>query len=248
MFLFVSPHLDDVALSCGGWVARLTAAGQAVTIATLCTADAPDDWPLSPAAQHEHRQWQLGDRPYQRRRIEDEQACRVLGAHPVHLGLLDAVYRHDENGAPLYSNNSFIGGDIHPFDRQAYYPHIEAALAPLLSAATQVYAPLAIGEHVDHVLVRLAVEALTPSDRLCYYEDFPYAEADETLKRADYFIARCIALTRHEIETRVRAIACYASQVRVMFGSAEAMSDRLHRYIARVGGERYWSKNWLRDQ
>lgn len=247
MFLFVSPHLDDVALSCGGWVARLTAAGQAVTIATLCTADAPDDRPLSPAAQREHRQWQLGDRPYRQRRIEDERACRVLGAQPVHLGLLDAVYRCDENGAPLYSDN-FIGGDVHPFDQRAYYPHIEAALAPLLAAATQVCGPLAIGGHVDHVLVRRAVEALTPSDRLCYYEDFPYAEAGEPLERADPLVARCIALTTHEIETRVRAIACYASQVRVMFGSAEAMSDRLRRYIARVGGERYWSKDRSKDR
>ncbi|MCS7055194.1 MAG: PIG-L family deacetylase [Thermoflexales bacterium] len=238
MILFVSPHLDDVALSCGGFVYRLASAGQPVTIATVCTADHPTDWPLSEAAQHEHRQWQLGDRPYQGRRAEDERACRVLGASPVHLNLLDAIYRRDACGAPLYTND-FIGGAVHPRDWEVQLPAAQAVLAPLVRAATRVFCPLAIGGHVDHVIVRRAVESLATIPALRYYEDFPYADRPEQFTPQGCASER-ITLTAHELDARIRAIACYGSQLSAVFGSPEAMPGRVRGYVSRVGGERYW--------
>ncbi|MFN4294766.1 MAG: PIG-L deacetylase family protein [Thermoflexales bacterium] len=239
MILFVSPHLDDVALSCGGLVYRLASAGQSVVIATVCTADRPADWPLSEAAQHEHRQWQLGDRPYQGRRAEDVRACRLLGATPVHLDLLDAIYRRDARGAPLYTDD-FIGGAVHPCDWQVQLPKVQAALAPLVQAATQVYGPLAIGGHVDHVVVRRAVESLAGRSAMRYYEDFPYADKFAQFDPPRGCAFERIALTAREVDARIRAIACYASQLSAVFGSAAAMPERVRGYVSRAGGERYW--------
>lgn len=239
MILFVSPHLDDVALSCGGLVYRLTSTGRPVTIATVCTADHPANRPLSEAARHEHRQWQLGDRPYQGRRAEDEQACRVLGANAAHLGLLDAIYRRDEKGAPLYTND-FIGGAVHPYDWQVQLPQVQAVLSPLIHTATQVYCPLAIGGHVDHVIVRHAVESLAGRPDIRYYEDFPYADKLDRFTPPDGWTCDEIALTTDEVNMRIRAIACYASQLFAVFGSAAAMPERVRSYVSRAGGERYW--------
>ena len=39
--LFISPHLDDVVLSCGGYIHRLTTSGEKVVIVTVITADVP---------------------------------------------------------------------------------------------------------------------------------------------------------------------------------------------------------------
>ncbi len=239
MILFVSPHLDDVALSCGGLVYRLTSADQSVTIATVCTADRPADWPLSEAARHEHQQWQLGDQPYQGRRAEDARACRLLGATPAHLDLLDAIYRQDAHGAPLYTND-FIGGAVHPYDWQAQLPQARTALAPLVQAATQVYCPLAIGGHVDHVIVRRAVESLAGRSAIRYYEDFPYADKLDQFNPPRGCAFEQIALTVREVDARIRAIACYGSQLSAVFGSAAAMPERVRGYVSRVGGERYW--------
>ncbi|MCS6849178.1 MAG: PIG-L family deacetylase [Anaerolineae bacterium] len=238
MILFVSPHLDDVALSCGGLVYRLTSAGRPVIIATVCTADHPADQPLSEAARHEHWQWQLGDRPYQGRRAEDERACQVLGATAAHLGLLDAIYRRNERGAPLYTND-FIGGAVHPHDWQVQLPEVQAALAPLIRTATRVYCPLAIGGHVDHVIVRRAVESLADASIIRYYEDFPYADKLDQFTPPEGCAFEKIELTAHEVDARIRAIACYASQLFAVFGSA-AMPERVRGYVSRVGGERYW--------
>ncbi len=239
MNLFISPHLDDAALSCGGLVYRLSSEGQPVIIASVCTADHPTDHPLSEAARHEHRQWQLGDQPYQHRRVEDEQACRVLGATATHLGLLDAIYRHDDAGAPLYAND-FIGSPVHPYDWQVHFPRVQEALAPLIQSATQIYCPLAIGGHVDHVIVRRAVESLAASPVIRYYEDFPYADKLDQFTPPTGLTFEQIILTPQELDARIRAIGCYASQLLAVFGSAAAMPDRVRSYVARAGGERYW--------
>ena len=45
--LFVSPHLDDVALSCGGYVRYLTRAGELVIVLTVFSADPPAGTALS---------------------------------------------------------------------------------------------------------------------------------------------------------------------------------------------------------
>lgn len=250
--VFVSPHLDDIALSCGGFVHRLASRGQRVVILTVCTADAPESWPLSAAAQHVHWEWQLGAGPYACRRAEDERACASLGAQAIHLGLLDAVYRLDEAGRPLYSRD-FIGVAPHPLDRRRHTPAVARALISALSAfpsTTRVFAPLAVGGHVDHSLVRSAIERAVPAARLRYYEDFPYASWDASRLVAAYGLAAKtrglrpsrVRLRPAEVDARVAAVGCYASQLFALFGRAQDMPNRVREYISCVQGERYWRR------
>ncbi|HQX76124.1 MAG TPA: PIG-L family deacetylase [Thermoflexales bacterium] len=249
MPIFLSPHLDDIALSCGGRVKRMTAQGREVVIATLCTADAPTNRPLSAAAQRVHKEWQLGDQPYAARRAEDQRACAALGAKAIHLNLLDAIYRFDEAGQPLYTDQ-FIGVQPHPYDVARQLPALKAALHAFLAARPRelVYAPMAVGGHVDHTLTRAAAEAVVPAARLRYYEDYPYAGWTSARMKPAYTLDKKSAglrphrlrLTEDEIAARVSAIACYASQMAALFGSAAAMPPAVRQYISSVKGERYW--------
>ncbi len=239
MVVFLSPHLDDVALSCGGLVHRLTTSGQRVAIVTICTADRPAEWPLSPTAHQLHQRWGLGEQPYVQRRAEDVQACRLLGAQHVHLGLLDAIYRLDDRGEPLYKDD-FIGGSVHPHDRQVFLPRVRASLAEWLGLAEQIFCPLAIGGHVDHVLVREAVESSCDSSKLRYYEDYPYAEHGVAPPAG--FVPEVVPLSDEDIQARLRAIACYASQWPVLFGTLDDAAARVSAYSRCVGGERYWRR------
>ncbi|MCS6774759.1 MAG: PIG-L family deacetylase [Anaerolineae bacterium] len=242
MILFIAPHLDDVALSCGGLVWQLTQRGIPVTIATVCTADPPVD-ELSEAALREHKHWGLGDQPYRVRRIEDQQACARLGAQPVHLGLLDAIYRRAPNGAPLYSD-TVIGVSVHPEDWQTQLSAIGAALVPLLHRHASVYCPLAIGGHVDHILTRAAVESALPQEaRLIYYEDFPYVVHLPALDEStlvEGLLPFTVWLDERATQARLEAIACYSSQLAAVFGDPSSAEAQVRRYLSQIGGERYW--------
>jgi LmbE family N-acetylglucosaminyl deacetylase len=244
MNLFISPHLDDVALSCGGFAHQLARSGERVVVATICTADTPHERELSEAANHVHQEWALGDdNPYRFRREEDFEACARLGADTVHLDLHDAVYRHAPDGSPLYIRD-FIGGQVREFDWRTHYFKIIVRLRPLVRGATRVFCPLALGGHVDHVLVRRAVESL--GVRVTYYEDYPYTQriekgemiGDESVFQ--YLQGEVTALTDEDIQARIESIACYRSQMFALFGDAKAMPKHVREHIVSIGGERFW--------
>ncbi len=251
MHYFLSPHLDDVALSCGGYVHQLVRRGEPVTVLSVCTADTPRSVTLSEAARHVHWEWQLGeDNPYAARRAEDRAACAALGAAAAHLDFHDAVYRHDAHGAPLYTRN-FIGGAVRDEDWRTVYFALAARLRADVPAQARVYCPLAIGGHVDHVLVRSAAELALPG-RLTYYEDYPYAQkigqgnaqvAAEVAALTRGLRARTVALAPDDVRARINAIGLYRSQQFALFERAETMPDKVRDYIATAGGERYYAVN-----
>ena len=104
--LFISPHLDDVALSCGGYVRHLTSAGELVSVLTVFTADPPAGTTLSWFARRNQSAWRLSDAPFAARRGEDAAAMQLLGAQYRHLDCLDAIYRRDFVGLYLYTERS----------------------------------------------------------------------------------------------------------------------------------------------
>src|SRR3954468_17801753 len=78
--IFLSPHYDDIALSCGGTAARLAAAGEKPEVA-LIFGDHPDPAaPLTSFAEQLHRQWKLdAAQVIASRRAEENAASGILG-------------------------------------------------------------------------------------------------------------------------------------------------------------------------
>lgn len=153
MLTVLSPHLDDAVLSVSG---ALRSAPDAVVV--TCFAGVPE--PGTPPSEWDQR---CGVRDVHAqllaRRAEDVAALRALGAgRPVHLDLLDAPYRQEalaEVGRRLLLE-----------------------LEELVPEQGRLLAPLGIGGHTDHVLVRaVAVElaAARPRLRLELFADQPYA-------------------------------------------------------------------------
>src|SRR5689334_12434287 len=77
--VYLSPHLDDAALSCGGMIHQQTQAGERVVVVTLC-AGGPPAGALSDFAQSLHTRWQTPVEAVAVRRAEDLAALKVLGA------------------------------------------------------------------------------------------------------------------------------------------------------------------------
>ena len=169
-WIYLSPHLDDAVLSCGGLIFEQSRQGLQTEIWTVFAGDAPDG-PLSPLALRCHADWGIPDvhELVAIRRDEDQAAAAIVGAEIAHFSLPDCIYRRDAQGVPLYPEEVFV--PLHPFD-QGLEADIAAVLAAELLPEDILVAPLAIGEHVDHRLARLAAEGL--GRPLRYYADIPY--------------------------------------------------------------------------
>jgi LmbE family N-acetylglucosaminyl deacetylase len=239
--LYLSPHLDDAALSCGGLIARQTRCGDEVIVLTLCAGSAPAS--LSDFARFQHARWLAGTDetdPMALRRREDEAACARLGARPLHLPFLDCIYRQDAEGHWLYPDEAALRGSPHPADDPVAW---QAALESWLEQLQPdfVYAPLAIGNHVDHQLTRqIADRWVTAGRPVLFYEDFPYSEAVTALwyslnRQPEWaWVRRLWRLEDAEVEAKVTALACYRSQVAVLFPN-DGLRPRVLAQLARTG-------------
>jgi LmbE family N-acetylglucosaminyl deacetylase len=75
-WIYLSPHLDDVVLSCGGLVWEQARQGERVEIWTICAGD-PPPIPLSSFAASLHERWQTNNKR-QSSAAEDKLACQRL--------------------------------------------------------------------------------------------------------------------------------------------------------------------------
>src|SRR4029450_9641251 len=90
--IYLSPHLDDAALSCGGAIARHSAAGARGLVVPICTASPRPEGPFRSFSEEMHRQWGLTAGEAVRARLhEDSLAMERLGADSLWVGMLDAI-------------------------------------------------------------------------------------------------------------------------------------------------------------
>ncbi len=252
--VFLSPHLDDAVLSCGGQIHGLAAAGKSVLVVTVAAADEPEPAErLSPLARSLHRAWKL-DRPPRgsrkgggeagvvaRRRAEDRAACEVLGADALHWDFPEAIYRADPaTGEPRYRDLRELFGPLAPNDRPNVLEVAERLAG--LPGHRELYVPLGVGGHVDHRIVRRAAEQRFGSS-LLYYEELPYSRRRRDVRkviRGAGWRGRVVAVSAAGLEAKVEAVAAYTSQIEPLFGGRLRMRYRVRRDVRRAGGERLW--------
>ncbi len=258
--VYLSPHLDDAVLSCGGAIRRQVAQGEPVQVITLITEDAPPGSALSPFAQRLHLDWGGHPRPFSLRRAEDLAALTLLGARVLHMDYLDAIYRVGADGAWIYTDGGLLFGQVRTGDPLACDGgrQLAAAFAGLLAPAfllgevKRVCAPLAVGHHVDHQIVHAAARTLLDwGYPVAFYEDYPYAgkpgATDLALEAAGATGWRTEAqpLDAGDLEAKVTALGYYRSQLSILFGGGEAMIGQVWAFAStraqEVGlAERIW--------
>lgn len=245
--LYLSPHLDDAALSCGGLIQHQTRRGDRVLVVTVCAGDPPPG-PLSAFAESLHTRWGVSARTALAvRRAEDLAALRVLGAAHRHLAVPDCIYRSDpDTGAALYASESALFGDVSPAEA-ALTARLAQEFEVLLGQETEpnVYVPLGIGRHVDHQLTRQAAERL--GRPLIYFEDYPYAARhleSAWIRLADGMAS---AISHFEIEdfaAYCQSVACYRSQVSTFWLGNAQMNLELNRFVGRLEAGRFGVRLW----
>jgi LmbE family N-acetylglucosaminyl deacetylase len=246
-WIYLSPHIDDVALSCGGLAWEQAQAGHRVEIWTLCAGDPPPG-DFSPFAQELHTRWQTGPEAAAARRMEDIASCAQLGATPRHFSLPDCVYRRAglDYGYPnlspppgehfLYPDREAIFGQLHPLEAELVR-QVGQHLAHQLPEDAQLVIPLSVGGHVDHRLARAAIEGI--SRPAWYYADYPYivqqpGSLDEWLPAGAQPVA--FRISAPALEAWCQAIAAHRSQISTFWPGLAAMRADIAAYCQRSSG------------
>jgi LmbE family N-acetylglucosaminyl deacetylase len=227
--IVLSPHLDDAALSCGALMMHAVQR-TSVTVVTLFTEGGERPYTLS-GRRYLH---QMGARSaqvlYQQRRTEDHAAWEPFGIRCVHAGLTDALFRRRvvPGTVPLRARMLPELAHVYPTYRMHVIAgHIAAAdagtlrdvcdvIQRLVGAGTGVLlAPLGVGGHVDHVLVRSAAEG--SGSPVVYYSDVPYNRRhpvhDAFIRRNGLVETRWSDLT----EAKAKLVRAYGTQVQALF-------------------------------
>jgi len=234
--IYLSPHLDDVVLSCSGQIFDRIACGESVLVVTLLAGNALE--PFSELAQSIHTASDF----IQKRRAEDYKALAYLGADVDHAEFQDAIYRrHPWSGRPLYPRRENLCRRLHRVDGKL----VNAVSMWLKQFETMnVVVPLAIGHHVDHQIVRLAAEKAL--SHVTYYEEYPYSAFPNALrkvKKPKGYSRQLIEITIDALAAKFTAVQAYDSQLMWLGGSQEKLRERLGSYHAQVGGEVVWLPN-----
>jgi LmbE family N-acetylglucosaminyl deacetylase len=235
--IYLSPHLDDAVFSCGGLMARQTAAGESVIVVTVCAGDPPPG-DLTPFAQELHARWKADRAPIEVRRSEDLAACERLCAGVIHFEIPDAVYRKASDNAALYPDEKSIFGVLHEFDTDLV-DQLTWKLSRNIPVDAALYCPLGYDGHVDHRLTRQAAENLNRPLR--YYPDLPYAARGGQIPDElglPKGVEQRILLVSEEIKAWTQASSCYQSQISTFWTDEKALQAELCDYHDRENGLR----------
>ena len=235
-WIYLSPHLDDAVLSAGGLIYDQAQSGIPVEIWTLMSGYPPEG-EFSQFAQLQHYMWgsPSAAAAVTARRQEDLKAAAIVGARPVHFDFLDCIYRRGTSGEWLYSD---ISVPLHEEDT-ALPDQIARALLERIQPDDIVVCQLAIGSHVDHLLVRQGAEK--SGLHLLYDIDIPYylssqAEIDPSLDGMEKSIH---SVTDAGLKGWQEAVLEYKSQL-PLFGeymyTPEKAAEAIRAYRDRWGG------------
>ncbi len=164
-----------------------------------------------------------------------------------------------------YTADDDIFGPVHPAEARLSLEIARALQAEIKTPAEQTlfYAPLSVGNHVDHQLGFLAATQLAKQGYpLLLYQDYPYAQRHpDDVNRAVQSCAQALSAPLHpqtsflsetHLSVKINAISAYASQLHVLFGGEQAMRQQVMAYARAVGkgqaAEQLWTTKRIQDQ
>jgi len=237
-YIFISPHLDDIALSCGGLVNHLANKKHDVLICTIFSGS-PQSFELSDFAQSLHKRWNLPLDAPKIRRKEDKLACKVLESKFMHFGIPDCIYRKDSNGDPIVKKEEDLYQQI-PASQLFLVNQIFRKFQKIINSDDIVVSPLAIGDHLDHRITKAAIQQFS-DHKMLFYEDYPYVmKSNNKHSNLPDFDPIYFHLDDENIRKWHTAISQYRSQISTFWKSENHMKNEIIDFFNKGGGSNLW--------
>ena len=251
-WVYLSPHFDDIALSCGGLVWQQSKGDEKVEIWTICAGEPPEQT-FTQFAESLHDRWETDQDAIAIRKREDHSSTALLGAQSKHFSIPDCIYRRDSLGNPLYASEAAIFSAIHPAEDELV-DHLAIELAKCLQHESElgtinIVSPMAIGRHVDHRLTRAAAEQLYKNQEgitLWYYADFPYVMkylVQLARLREPTWEAVTFELDDAAVRAWTSGFTAHATQLSTFWPDADTAQAAFDGYAQLMGGVRLWRQS-----
>lgn len=223
--LFISPHLDDVAFSCGGTLLCLVDAGWRVVVCTVFTASVPDPQGFALRCQTD-KGIASGVDYMALRRAEDEAYAVASGIQAIrHWNHREAPHRGYHSPAELFAGAT---------RDDSCWESINLDLSSLLTEWEPglVFAPQGLGNHVDHLQTIRALVETEQTANVLWYRDTPYAirqpsaQPSEKLPGAGLSVVS-VPFSGETLARKIGGCGLYASQIPFQFGGNEPLRLKL---------------------
>ena len=198
-YIFISPHLDDAILSCGGLIKYLSGIAE-VSVITVFT-EAGNNKTVTTWRILRKCGFANASEYYKARRREDQRVLKKLGVRAVHLGFIDAPWR---GYYPLFRWQGYTG-KISQEDKSLLIK-IKEKRRKYTAGNKMVFGPMAFGKHVDHVMVH---EACKEFQNVIFWEDVPYKNQENKLFKK-------MSINVNE-EEKLQLIKEYKTQYKTLF-------------------------------
>lgn len=227
MTTIISPHIDDAAFSLGLLIDKVLKHGDELIIVNCFSIS---DFTLDKRCNEVDKVTAL-------RKMEDR-ILNQLFRNQIkfeYLDMFDAPVRN----RGVYFDEALTAEDYSVIEQLTFN------LLKVLPTSAQVYTPLSVGNHIDHVICLESVISLslTGQYRLNFYEDLPYSQwvskevIHEKVKVIEQKTNTTLSpqlITFEDIEVKSKFVNCYASQIN------DRMINDIMRYATNLRGERTW--------
>lgn len=228
-FVFISPHLDDAILSCGGLISYIR---NNIPIKVISVFTEISEEPKTKFARHFVKScgYQNSRQLFKDRQNEDAAIFRKLNIKYGHLGFNDAAWRKNKDNTTLPMIAKYFPEFVHIYPRQKDIFSGKVAAADVKTVITVenilksligknkktvILAPVGIGLHVDHIMIRDI--CAKNFHRVIFWSDFHYSlfkSADE-----DFIKKKKLKLFswNKNIKYKEKLIRTYKSQFSSLF-------------------------------
>jgi LmbE family N-acetylglucosaminyl deacetylase len=229
--IFISPHLDDAASSCGNLIKYLRKKTPVLVLTVFTEGSSPPYSSFTTSFMNACG-YNNAKAFFRSRRKEDTLVFKTLKVAFFHLGFIDAAWRQVTNNHLLRSvilrifpsalflyPKTVFKNQEHVFDKSLIdqiYKSINALINK--TNAYVIFSPLAVGSHVDHLLVRKVCEKYFP--QTIYWLDYPYMFENAIPK--DFIKKKCLRPSIFRVNSdldkrKYSLLLKYKSQISAIF-------------------------------
>lgn len=231
---FISPHLDDAALSSGELMRYLSKITKVTVLNVFTTIDSKRETRMVKNTL-KFTDSDTSRELYNKRKKKDKNALLSIKVRSINLDFVEAPWRKISSPSfvrkllsaflpefvHIYPTYKFhiASGNISKFDYKLI-DNINRKIQKVIPSRAIIFCPMGIGNHVDHLITREAVEkTYTP----IYWVDQPYIK-NHKLKVTDSF------LFRGSKALKVKLISFYKTQLASLFPDSK-ITNTYERFV-----------------